>query len=100
MTQQYFGCKTIPPKTVINPGEKCQVTIDALIVRKIDNACAFRIRQDDSSVFKSMNSIPHITAWMPNGIAPVESNKIINLADDTVTIYQLDYSINLVGFWF
>ena len=100
MTQQYFGAKITQPKTIIEPGSIYQVTIDALIVRKIDNACAYRICRDKSPIFESMHSIPHITVWMPRGIEPVESNKFINLADDTVTIYQLDYSINLVGFWF
>jgi len=47
-----------------------------------------------------MNSIPHITAWMPNGITPVESNKFIGLADDTVIIHKMDYPLTLFGFWF
>ena len=100
MTQKFLGGKTDAPTKMVVPGATYKVAIDALVVRKCDNACAFRIHNDGSDIFAPINNIPHITAWMPHGMQPVESNKFISIMDDTVVIHKMDYELNLVGFWF
>ncbi len=100
MTQKYLGGKIDAPNKMVVPGSKYKVTINALVVRKIDNACAFRIYRDGSDIFKPINNTPHITAWMPHGIPPVESNKFVGLDDDTIIIHKMNYELDLVGFWF
>jgi hypothetical protein len=100
MTQKFLGGKTDAPNKMVVPGATYKVAIDALVVRKCDNACAFRIHNDGSDIFAPINNIPHITAWMPHGMQPVKSNKFISIMDDTVIIHKMDYELNLVGFWF
>ncbi len=80
---------------LIKPGQKVVRKIDALVIRKADNACAFRIVSEPGDIKGNL----HITARVPAGLKPMVSNSFVALTDDTVTIVPMDISIELTGFW-
>lgn len=96
MTQRYIGGKI--PKvldfTPFMPGETVSRHICALVVRKSDMASAFRITPfpGDAPNF-------HITAKLPCGLKAMASNNFVGLNDDTVSVFKMDYPIDMVGFW-
>lgn len=93
---QYFCEKGKPlPMGLILPGQKVVRKIDALVIRKSDNACAFRIVPEPGDIKENL----HITARIPVGSKPMISNSFVGLEDDTVIIIPLDISIKLTGFW-
>ena len=104
-TQLFLGGKMkVPADTetfpIVKPGHLVVATIDALVVRKSDNACAFRISkllyQDNIIVLKNT---PHITAKIPSHEKPAISNSFVGLTDDTVLIHNIDFETVLIGFW-
>jgi thymidylate kinase len=102
-TQIFLGQQKLPKNfTPINPGERVKATIDALVVRKSDNACAFRISQivnNNNVEVEIKNSTPHITAKLPPTLKPMVSNSFVGLNDDSVKIIGFNYPLELTGFW-
>jgi hypothetical protein len=70
--------------------------INALVIRKSDGACAFRITPQIDDTKENL----HITARIPSDAKPMISNSFVGLIDDTVQIIQMSVPIKLTGFWF
>jgi hypothetical protein len=104
-TQLFLGGKTkVPADTatscIVKPGHLVTATIDALVVRVSDGACAFRISKlayRDNII--TMKNTPHITAKIPSHEKPAISNSFVGLTDDTVIVHTIDYDTVLIGFW-
>ena len=101
-TQLFLGGKKSIPtdNKIVKPGQIVKAHIDALVIRKSDNACAFRINQlvyNGGSII--MNHQPHITAKIPFDAKPLISNSFVNLTNDSVKIIDIDYHLELVGFY-
>lgn len=102
-TQLFLGSQNKIPKNfeVIKPGHIVSAEIDALVIRKSDNACAFRIKNiltKDNKEVQISNSIPHITAKLPPNLKPMVSNSFVGLCDDSVEIIDFNYKLELTGF--
>ena len=88
--------KSIPDNTIL-PGQKIQRMINALVIRKSDSSCAFRISPEkDDSPEKTY----HITARIPASLTPMLSNSFVGLTDDSVRIIPMTIPVKLIGFWF
>ena len=101
-TQIFLGGKISIPadNKIVKPGQLVKAHIDALIIRKSDGACAYRINKivyDDTSV--AMTHPPHITAKIPFNTKPSISYSFINLTNDSVKIIDIDYNLELIGFY-
>jgi hypothetical protein len=94
-TQTFLGAKpfTVDSNT-ISPGQVITRKIDALVIRKSDNASAYRLAREPGD-----KGTPHITAKIPDREKPAISNSFVGLTDDSVEIIKMDYPIDLVGFW-
>ena len=96
-TQLFLGKKSVPTNIkLVKPNETVNIIIDALVIRKSDNASAYRINFIDGYTLKHT---PHITAKLPQGVPPNESNSFVGLVDDTVEIISCDFKLILTGFW-
>jgi hypothetical protein len=106
MTIDFFGKGKSPlgttslsgnsPVDHILPGQKLERMINALVIRKSDGACAFRITPQIDDTKENL----HITARIPSDAKPMISNSFVGLIDDTVQIIQMSVPIKLTGFWF
>jgi thymidylate kinase len=96
-TQLFLGGKKPVPNDpmLVIPGQKVDSRTECLVVRKSDNASAFKIALDNIS----LTHTPHITAKLPESVKPSESNSFVGLTDDTVNIYQCDIYFQLIGFY-
>ena len=85
----------------VKPGQKVTAIIDALVIRKSDNATAFRIKSltFNGNQFNLPNT-PHITAKIPNNENPACSNSFVGLTNDTVIVIDFIHQMELVGFWY
>jgi hypothetical protein len=94
-TQTFVGGKPFTPtEDTIIPGQVYTRVIDALVVRKSDQASAFRLVREPYD-----KGTPHITAKIPINEKPSISGGFVGLTDDSVEIIKMDYPIELVGFW-
>ena len=80
----------------VKPGQVVFAEIDALIIRKSDNASAFRIKE--LSIGPLIHQA-HITAKIPSNEKPMCSNGFIGLTDSSVKIIDFSYKLKLTGFW-
>lgn len=98
LTQIFLGGKKSIKNysNLILPEERIQVCINSLVIRKEDQASAFKVKTD---VFCE-NKTPHITAKMPINVPPVQSNAFVGLTDTTVTIIECDFTLELIGFYY
>lgn len=96
LTQVYLGGKKSIKNysNLILPEERVSVQITSLVIRKKDNASAFKVKTD---VFCE-NETPHITAKIPIDVPPAQSNAFVGLTDDTVIIIKCDFTFELIGF--
>ena len=71
------------------------IKVTDLVIRKSDKACAFRVKvyDDIGKEIIVASGKPHLSAFMPNGIPPVESNHFVMSEDDTVTIIPFYFEL-------
>jgi hypothetical protein len=103
-TQLFLGGKkTVPTNGVFcKPLDSIDATINALVIRKTDGACAFRITNDSLMIHDKqlkMDQQSHITGIIPITEKPMISNKIVNKTDDSVIIIPFNYELVLTGFY-
>lgn len=95
-TLAYLGgtkdVRTLPG--IVSQDERVEVTVHALVIRKIDGACAFRVRTTLSD-----NETPHITAKLPYGTRPNASNEFVGRTDASVTIVPCLFVMELTSFY-
>jgi hypothetical protein len=96
MTTHFYEKGALQPVDPLLPGQKIERMIDALVIRKSDNACAFRIVSQPGD-----KPNPHITARIPSNLKPMVSNSFVGLTDlNSVNIIPMSVPIRLTGFWF
>lgn len=94
-TLLFVGGKQRVDKPPVLPGQRVQAHIDALVIRKRDLAAAFRI---DTIQGCDAEHQAHITAKIPLDQKPMIANSFVGLTDDTVTIIDMDYPLEMTGF--
>ena len=105
LTQYYLGNKGSIPESSVLEFEKSYVHISSLVIRKKDNAMAFNVDQVfkinlDEKIIIPTKERPHITAYLPEGIKPMESNLFVYVTDDTIVdIIPLDITISTTSIW-
>lgn len=103
-TQLFIGGKELNfnDKSLCKPMDLINAKIDALVIRKVDGSCSFRIKKDslilNSQVVK-MNQIPHITGIIPHTEKTTISYHFIGLTDNTVHIVPMNYELILTTFY-
>jgi hypothetical protein len=98
-TQVFIGKSVFPASymdKLVKPGKFVSAEIDALIIRKSDMASAFRVK--NLSIGQLAHQA-HITAKIPSHEKPMCSNSFVGLTDDSVTVIEFNYKLNLRGFW-
>jgi hypothetical protein len=102
ITQLFLGCKAPPPGAkLVKPGQQVTATIESLVVRKRDQASAFKVKSvltENGEVIEFKNT-PHVTAKIPPTAKPAESNEFVGKTDDSVEIHECDFVLQLTGFW-
>ncbi len=102
-TLEYFGGKTkvVPSPNHMLPGQIVTAEIISLVIRKSDNACAFKIGKLTwgNKEIKLKNQ-PHITGKIPLGEKPACSNGFVGLENNQVKIISWKKQISLTCFWF
>ena len=97
------GKEPIPKvKSYCKPLDRVNANIDALIIRKKDGACCFRINKNSLTLGPDeivIDNTPHITGIIPYNEKPVISNQFVGLTDDSVLIIRMDYPLVLIGFY-
>jgi hypothetical protein len=86
------------------PLDAIDATIDALVIRKSDGSCCFRIRRDSIISKKehigiNVNHIPHIAGIVPYGASSLITNQFVGLTDDSVVIIPIKYELVLITFY-
>lgn len=105
LTQYYLGNKGSIPESAVPEFEKRYVHISSLVIRKKDSAMAFNVDQvfhirDNKKIIIPTKERPHITAYLPVGIRPMESNLFITNRDKTVVdIIPLDITMLTTSIW-
>jgi hypothetical protein len=98
-TQLFIGKNKITDDVkskLVKPGQVVFAEIDALIIRKSDNASAFRIKELSIGPLLTQ---AHITAKIPSNEKPMCSNSFVGLMDSSVKIVDFPYKLKLTGFW-
>lgn len=101
-TIDYLGGKKVVSYDQLKPGEKVICKIDALVIRKFDGACAFRVSNlttEDGRQVKTTNKYPHITAMIPSELKPMCSNDFVGNTDDSVRIILCNYILETMIFY-
>ena len=105
-TLMFLGGKTrLSPQTTMRPGQKAVVTIDALVVRKSDNSCAYRVDtiltpdKDYQLENYQLKHTHHITSRLPKNEKAKESNNFVGLTDDTVHIIPFVRKLDVTFYW-
>jgi hypothetical protein len=101
-TLEYFGgkIKVVPGHNIMLPGQIVTAEIDGLVIRKSDNACAFKIKKltwDGKEI--KLKQQPHITGKIPLGEKPACSNSFVGLTNEQVKFINWDKILNLTCFW-
>ena len=102
LTQIYLGKKKISSVEVITPGEKCLVTLDALVINNDNGSAAFRatdIVTMNGQKVEIATRKPHITALVAHGDKPADSASYVMKTDDTVSIISLNLIVETVCVW-
>jgi hypothetical protein len=94
-------------KLCCKPLDSVSATIDALVIRKGDGVCAFRIRANSlilNNVPIVVNQLPYITGIIPykeykEKPTMSSSSQFAGMSADTVCIIPMDYSLVLTGFY-
>lgn len=98
----FFGGRTsiIIDSNTILPGQIVTAEIDGLVIRKSDNACAFKINKliCGNKEIKTTH-VAHITGKIPSNEKPQCANSFIGLTNDNVEIHSLNKTLNLTCFW-
>ncbi len=101
-TLEYFGGKTkvVPGPNHMLPGQIVTAEIIGLVIRKSDNACAFKIGKliCQGKEIKLKHQ-PHITGKIPLGEKPACSNSFVGLANEQVKFINWNKTLNLTCFW-
>ncbi len=101
-TLEYFGGKTkvVPGPNHMLPGQTVTAEIIGLVIRKSDNACAFKIGKliCQGKEIKLKNQ-PHITGKIPLGEKPACSNSFVGLTNEQVKFISWNKTLNLTCFW-
>ena len=101
-TLEYFGGKTkvIPGPNYMLPGQIVTAEIIGLVIRKSDNACAFKIGKltCEGKEIK-LKQQPHITGKIPLGEKPACSNGFVGLENNQVKFISWNKTLNLTCFW-
>ena len=101
-TLEFLGGKNNVSSDQLKPGEKVICKIDALVIRKSDGACAFRVSNlttKDGRQIKTTNKCPHITAMIPSELKPMCSNDFVGNTDDSVKIILCNYILETIIFY-
>jgi hypothetical protein len=103
-TQLFLGGKEInsAKHALCKPLDRVHAKIDALVIRKSDGACSFRIRKDSlvhDTTPVHIDHVPHITGIIPRAEKPVVSNVFVGLIDSTVKVIPMDYDLVLIAFY-
>ncbi|ADO67144.1 hypothetical protein crov111 [Cafeteria roenbergensis virus] len=98
---EYFRKNVVKDFEIQPFGTTIKICITHLIIRRDDKACAFKVKLFDSSNKEVCVATgrPHLTAFMPCGISPVESNKFVMLDDDTVEIIPFEKTLNGISLY-
>jgi hypothetical protein len=102
LTQIYLGKKEIASVEVIAPGEKCLVTLDALVINTDNGSAAFRatnIVATNGQKVEIATEKPHITALVAFGYKPSDSVSYVMKNDDSVSIFPLDLVVETECVW-
>jgi hypothetical protein len=101
-TLEFYGGKKkvdIEPDTIL-PGQIVSAQINELVIRKSDNACAFKINK---LIFANkeikLKHQAHITAKIPSNEKPGCSGSFVGLVDDKVSIISFNKTLSLTCFW-
>ncbi len=102
-TYEFYGNKSnvkVNQDTIL-PGQVIEAHIDSLVIRKSDNACAFRIKKLECEGKEiKLKHQAHITAKIPSKEKPSCSNSFVGLSDHTVKIISFDKKLSLTCFWY
>ena len=102
LTQVYLGRKNNSPVKVVKSGSNCLVTVDALVVNKVNGSAAFRISNvvtEDGENVEIANGKPHITALVSSDSKPVDSIKFVSKEDDSVIIIPFQNVVETICVW-
>ena len=98
----FIGQNNESPIEAVPAGEKCLVTLDALVINNFNGSAAFRaskvVRSNGSNV-EILSKKPHITALVATGSKPADSVKFVMKTYETVTIIPIDIEIETVCVW-
>ena len=90
----WVGKQSINLPTNVLPNHMVELTIDKLIVRKIDGASAYKVAQikniTTNEIINKLDGVAHITAIIPKNKKPVISNEFVGLNDDSVIIHNIN----------
>jgi hypothetical protein len=90
LTQHYLNNKGQIPSSRMEQFEQCFIKIDNIVIRKSDNAVALNVERvyrivinggKTTHINVSTKNRPHITAYLPNNVNPVESNNFVTEQD-------------------
>lgn len=90
------------PNGQVRPGQIAVGVIDALVVRKSDGACAFRLSSltTEGRTVVIENKCPHITAKGPKSFKPMGSNEFIDSTDPAhVDIFPCSFTLEMGCFY-
>lgn len=101
-TIDFMGGKKGVSSDQVKPGQRVNCTIDALVIRKSDGTCAFRVSSlttKDGHQVKTTNKCLHITAIIPSELKPMCANDFVGNTDDSVTIILCNYKLECTCFY-
>jgi len=101
-TVEFFGGKTkvVPGPDTILPGQVVSAQISSLVIRKSDNACAFKVdKLTCGNKQIKLKHQAHITGKIPLNEKPVCSNSFVGLSNDQVKIISFNKTLSLTCFW-
>jgi len=101
-TIEFFGgkVKVVPGPDTILPGQIVTAQIVELVIRKSDNACAFkvsRLTRENKEI--KLKHQAHITGKIPTNEKPACSNSFVGLANNQVKVISFNKTLNLTCFW-
>lgn len=103
MTLEYFGVGKMKGdiNDKVGPGQYAYIDISHLVIRKSDQAAAFRVSKFEVHEQREPIYIkdPHITAKIPVGSKAIISQSFVGLRDDTVIEVTYEKSIRAVCYW-
>ena len=102
-TLEFGGGKKKVSADQVKPTQTVTGIVDALVIRKSDNASAFRLSSlmvEDRVVKLDNQRVPHITAKIPSSSKPMCSNEFVGSTDKSVvTIIPFSHTLMLNCFY-